>query len=108
MKRVVDEMHAEELTIAYGMTETSPASTITRRTDDLDRRTSTVGTVLPHVEVKIVDAATDATVPLGTPGELCSRGYLVMAGYWEDAAATKSVVDDGGWMHTGGPGRHGR
>ena len=101
MKRVVNEMHAEEMTIAYGMTETSPASTMTRRTDDLDRRTSTVGTVLPHVEVKIVDPATGATVPLGTPGELCSRGYLVMAGYWDDAAATKGAVDDGGWMHTG-------
>jgi fatty-acyl-CoA synthase len=101
MKRVVTEMHAEEMTIAYGMTETSPASTMTRRTDDLDRRTSTVGTVLPHVEVKIVDPATGATVPTGTPGELCSRGYLVMAGYWEDADATKAAVDDGGWMHTG-------
>jgi fatty-acyl-CoA synthase len=101
MKRVVTEMHADEMTIAYGMTETSPAATMTRRTDDLDRRTSTVGTVLPHVEVKIVDPATGATVPTGTPGELCSRGYLVMAGYWEDVDATKAAVDDGGWMHTG-------
>jgi fatty-acyl-CoA synthase len=101
MKRVVSEMHAEEMTIAYGMTETSPVSTMTRRADDLDRRTSTVGTVLPHVEVKIVDPVTSATVPLGTPGELCSRGYLVMAGYWEDADATGAAVDDGGWMHTG-------
>ncbi|MDP9332866.1 MAG: AMP-binding protein [Actinomycetota bacterium] len=101
MKRVVSEMHAEEMTIAYGMTETSPVSTMTRRADDLDRRTSTVGTVLPHVEVKIVDPATSATVPPGTPGELCSRGYLVMAGYWEDVDATKAAVDDGGWMHTG-------
>ncbi len=101
MKRVVNEMHADEMTIAYGMTETSPASTMTQRTDDLDRRTSTVGTVLPHVEVKIVDPATGATVPTGTPGELCSRGYHVMAGYWEDAEATKGAVDDGGWMHTG-------
>ncbi len=101
MKRVVSEMHAEEMTIAYGMTETSPVSTMTRRADDLDRRTSTVGTVLPHVEVKIVDPATGAKVPLGTPGELCSRGYLVMAGYWEDVDATKAAVDDGGWMHTG-------
>jgi fatty-acyl-CoA synthase len=101
MKRVVAEMHADEMTIAYGMTETSPASTMTRRTDDLDRRTSTVGTVLPHVEVKIVDPATGATVPTGTPGELCSRGYLVMAGYWEDVAATNAAIDDGRWMHTG-------
>ena len=101
MKRVVNEMHAAEMTIAYGMTETSPVSTMTRRTDDLDRRTSTVGTALPHVEVKIVDPATGATVSTGTPGELCTRGYLVMAGYWEDADATNAAVDDGGWMHTG-------
>jgi fatty-acyl-CoA synthase len=101
MKRVVSEMHAEEITIAYGMTETAPASTMTRRADDLDRRTSTVGTVLPHVEVKIVDPATGATVPNGTPGELCSRGYLVMAGYWDAPDATKAAIDDGGWMHTG-------
>jgi fatty-acyl-CoA synthase len=101
MKRVVGEMHAEEMTIAYGMTETSPASTMTRRSDDLDRRTSTVGTPLPHVEVKIVDPATGATVPCGAPGELCTRGYLVMAGYWEDPEATRSAVDAAGWMHTG-------
>src|SRR5437868_14331825 len=74
MKRVVNEMHAQEITIAYGMTETSPASTMTRRSDDLDRRTSTVGPVLPNVEVKIVDPPTRATVPTRTPGELCSRG----------------------------------
>lgn len=101
MKRVVADMHAEEMTIAYGMTETSPASTMTRRTDDLDRRTSTVGTALPHVELKIVDPPTGATVPTGAPGELCTRGYLVMAGYWEDADATRAAVDDRGWMHTG-------
>ena len=101
MKRVVNEMHADEMTIAYGMTETSPVSTMTRRSDDLDRRTSTVGTVLANVEVKIVDPATGATVPTGTPGELCSRGYLVMAGYWDDTEATKAAVDSGGWMHTG-------
>jgi len=101
MKRVVNEMHAEEMTIAYGMTETSPVSTMTRRTDDLDRRTSTVGTVLPNVEVKIVDPVTGGTVPTGTPGEVCSRGYLVMAGYWNDTEATASAVDAGRWMHTG-------
>jgi fatty-acyl-CoA synthase len=101
MKRVVNEMHAEEMTIAYGMTETSPGSTMTRRTDDLVRRTSTVGTVLPHVEVKVVDPATGATVPTGQPGELCSRGYLVMRGYWDDPAATADSIDAGGWMHTG-------
>jgi fatty-acyl-CoA synthase len=101
MKRVVNEMHAEEMTIAYGMTETSPASTMTRRTDDLGRRTSTVGTVLPHVEVKVVDPATGVTVPTGSPGELCSRGYLVMRGYWEDPDSTGAAVDKAGWMHTG-------
>ncbi|HZN14569.1 MAG TPA: AMP-binding protein [Acidimicrobiales bacterium] len=101
MKRVVDEMHAAEMTIAYGMTETSPVSTMTRRDDDLERRTATVGTVLPNVEVKIVDPATGATVGAGAPGELCSRGYLVMRGYWNDAAATAEAVDDAGWMHTG-------
>src|SRR5438552_10005421 len=101
MKRVVNEMHAEEITIAYGMTETSPASTMTRRSDDLDRRTSTVGTVLPHVEVKIVDPATGATAQTRTPGELCSRGYLVMRGYWENPSATAEAVDEAGWLHTG-------
>jgi fatty-acyl-CoA synthase len=101
MKRVVSEMHAEEMTIAYGMTETAPASTMTRRSDDLDRRTSTVGTALPHVEIKIVDPPTGRTVPCGTPGELCARGYLVMAGYWEDAEATDNAIDAAGWMHTG-------
>ena len=101
MKRVVNEMHAEEITIAYGMTETSPVSTMTRRSDDLDRRTSTVGTVFPHVEMKIVDPETGATVPVGTPGEVCSRGYLVMKGYWQDPEATRAAVDENGWMHTG-------
>ena len=100
MKRVVNEMHCAEVTIAYGMTETSPASTMTRRSDDLDRRTSTVGTVLPHVEVKVVDPATGATVPTRTPGELCSRGYLVMRGYWENPSASAEAVDEAGWMHT--------
>jgi len=101
MKRVVNEMHAEEITIAYGMTETSPVSTMTRRSDDLDRRTSTVGTVFPHVEMKVVDPETGSTVPVGTPGEVCSRGYLVMKGYWQDQEATKAAVDENGWMHTG-------
>jgi fatty-acyl-CoA synthase len=101
MKRVVNEMHAQEITIAYGMTETSPVSTMTRRSDDLDRRTSTVGTVLPNVEVKIVDPTTGATVPTRTPGELCSRGYLVMRGYWENPSATAEAADEAGWMHTG-------
>ena len=101
MKRVVNEMHAEEITIAYGMTETSPVSTMTRRSDDLDRRTSTVGTVFPHVEMKVVDPETGSIVPVGTPGEVCSRGYLVMKGYWKDPDATRAAVDENGWMHTG-------
>jgi fatty-acyl-CoA synthase len=101
MKRVVDEMHMAEVTIAYGMTETSPVSTMTRREDDLDRRTSTVGTVMPHVEVKIVDPATGLEVPRGNAGELCTRGYSVMLGYWEDAEKTAEAIDVAGWMHTG-------
>jgi fatty-acyl-CoA synthase len=101
MKRVVDEMHCDEMTIAYGMTETSPVSTATRRTDDLDTRCSTVGTALPNVEVKIVDPETGETAAIGERGELCSKGYLVMPGYWEDEVATKGAIDDEGWMHTG-------
>jgi fatty-acyl-CoA synthase len=101
MKRVVNEMHAEEMTIAYGMTELSPGATMTRRSDDLHRRTSTVGTVLPHVEVKVIDPVTGSTVPAGSPGEICSRGYHVMKGYWQDPEATRAAVDDSGWMHTG-------
>lgn len=101
MKRVVSEMHAQEMTIAYGMTETSPVATMTRRSDDLARRTSTVGTAFPHVEVKVVDPSSGATVPVGLPGEICSRGYLVMKGYWDDLDATRDAVDENGWMHTG-------
>jgi fatty-acyl-CoA synthase len=101
MKRVVNEMHADEITIAYGMTETSPVSTMTRRSDDLDRRTSTVGTVFPHVEMKVVDPESGRTVPTGTAGEVCSKGYLVMKGYWRDPEATRAAVDENGWMHTG-------
>jgi len=101
MKRVVDEMHASEITIAYGMTETSPVSTMTRRDDDLDRRTSTVGRALPNVEVKIVDPETGHTIAQGERGELCSRGYLVMPGYWNEPEATARAVDADGWMHTG-------
>ncbi|HZU71521.1 MAG TPA: AMP-binding protein [Acidimicrobiales bacterium] len=101
MKRVVSDMHAAEMTIAYGMTETSPVSVMTRRADDLDRRTSTVGTVLPHVEVKIVEPATGRIAEPGAPGELCSRGYIVMKGYWNDPDATSSAIDEAGWMHTG-------
>ncbi|MEV0124698.1 AMP-binding protein [Streptomyces sp. NPDC050703] len=101
MKRVVAEMHMEEVSICYGMTETSPVSTQTRRDDDLERRTGTVGRVLPHIEVKIVDPATGTTLPRGASGELCTRGYSVMLGYWDEPERTAEVIDAGRWMHTG-------
>jgi fatty-acyl-CoA synthase len=101
MKRVVSEMHMEEVTIAYGMTETSPVSTQTRRDDDLERRVSTVGTVHPHVEVKVVDPEFGLTLACGESGELCTRGYSVMLGYWEEPEKTADVLDRAGWMHTG-------
>ena len=101
MRRVVDEMGMEEVTICYGMTETSPVSTQTGADDDLERRTSTVGRVHPHVEVKVVDPVTGATVPRGGTGEFCTRGYSVMKGYWNDPEKTAGVLDDDGWMHTG-------
>jgi fatty-acyl-CoA synthase len=101
MKRVVSEMHMAEVTIAYGMTETSPVSTQTRRDDDLERRVSTVGSVHPHVEVKVVDPDSGLVLPRGVPGELCTRGYSVMLGYWEEPEKTAEVLDRAGWMHTG-------
>ncbi len=100
MKRVVDEMHMTEVAICYGMTETSPVSTQTRSDDPLDRRVSTVGRVMPHLEVKIVDPTTDLPVPRGATGELCTRGYSVMRGYWEEPDKTADVLVHG-WMHTG-------
>jgi fatty-acyl-CoA synthase len=101
MKRVVSEMGMTEVTICYGMTETSPVSTQTGADDDLDRRTSTVGRVHPHLEVKVVDPATGLTVPRGTPGEFCTRGYSVMLGYWDEPEKTAEVIDAARWMHTG-------
>ena len=101
MKRVVAEMGMEEVTICYGMTETSPVSTQTDVSDDLERRTATVGRVHPHLEVKIVDPASGLTVPRGTPGEFCTRGYSVMLGYWNDPEQTGHVLDKARWMHTG-------
>ena len=101
MKRANDDMHMHEVTIAYGMTETSPVSFQTRRDDDLHHRTTTVGRVLPHTEAKIVDPETGATVPRGVAGEFCARGYLVMRGYWENPGATTEAIDAGGWMHSG-------
>src|SRR5215472_11693980 len=100
MKRAVDQMHLSEITIAYGMTETSPVSFQSSTDDPLDRRVSTVGRIQPHVEVKIVDAA-GRTVPRGTPGELWTRGYSVMLGYWDEPEKTAEVLDAKGWMHTG-------
>ncbi|MFB6722057.1 AMP-binding protein [Kribbella sp. NPDC056345] len=101
MKRCVADMHMAEVAICYGMTETSPVSTQTRRDDDLDRRTSTVGRVMPHVEVKLVDPATGRVVERGEPGELCTRGYSVMLGYWDEPEKTAEAIDQARWMHTG-------
>jgi len=100
MRRVVDEMHASEMTIAYGMTETSPVSTLTRIDDPIAIRTSTVGSALPHTEIKIADPTTLAPVGRGEQGEICTRGYLVMAGYWDDDEATREAIVHG-WMRTG-------
>jgi len=101
MKQVMSQMSMREVSICYGMTETSPVSTQTRVDDSLDRRVSTVGRVGPHLEVKVVDPATGATVPRGTPGELCTRGYSVMLGYWEQPDKTAEAIDAARWMHTG-------
>ncbi|MCA1218205.1 AMP-binding protein [Streptomyces sp. 8L] len=101
MKRVVAEMNMTEVSICYGMTETSPVSAQTRREDDLERRTGTVGRALPHIEVKVIDPASGVTLPRGEPGELCTRGYSVMLGYWDEPGRTDEVIDAGRWMHTG-------
>jgi fatty-acyl-CoA synthase len=101
MRKVVSEMHMEEVSICYGMTETSPVSTQTSPDDELERRVGTVGRVHPHVEVKIVDPATGRTLARGEPGELCTRGYSVMLGYWEDPERTSEAIDAARWMHTG-------
>ncbi len=101
MKRVVGEMHMSEVAISYGMTETSPVSTMTRMDDDLARRTGTVGRVMPHLEVKVVDPMNGRIVPRGEPGELCTRGYSVMLGYWNEPDKTAEAIDGARWMHTG-------
>jgi fatty-acyl-CoA synthase len=100
MRRCMAQMHLNEITIAYGMTETSPVSTQTTTDDPVERRTSTVGRVHPHVEVKIVDAE-GRIVPNGTAGELCTRGYSVMRGYWDEDERTAQAIDAARWMHTG-------
>jgi fatty-acyl-CoA synthase len=94
-------MHMPEVTIGYGMTETSPVSAQTSRHEPLERRVSTVGQVHPHVEIKVVDPETGATLHRGQRGEYCARGYLVMRGYWDDEAATSKAIDAAGWMHSG-------
>ncbi len=101
MKRVVSEMNMTEVTICYGMTETSPVSAQTTPDDDMERRVSTVGRVHPHVEVKIVDPETGRVLPRGIPGEMCTRGYSVMLGYWNEPEKTAEVIDAARWMHTG-------
>ncbi|MBE8523229.1 AMP-binding protein [Amycolatopsis sp. H6(2020)] len=101
MKQVIDRMGMVEVSICYGMTETSPVSTQTRSDDSIERRVSTVGRVGPHLEVKVVDPETGLTVPRGEPGELCTRGYSVMLGYWEQPDKTAEAIDAARWMHTG-------
>jgi fatty-acyl-CoA synthase len=101
MKRVRTDMHMDEVTIAYGMTETSPVSTQTVRDAPLEKRVATVGTIHPHVEIKVVDPESGLTVDRGQTGELCTRGYSVMLGYWDDDEATAGAIDAAGWMHTG-------
>ncbi len=101
MKQVVSRMHMAEVTICYGMTETSPVSAQTEADDSLEQRVSTVGRVHPHVEVKVIDPQAGDTLPRGEPGELCTRGYSVMRGYWNDPERTAEAIDAEGWMHTG-------
>ncbi|RBP64186.1 fatty-acyl-CoA synthase [Brevibacterium sanguinis] len=101
MRRVIDDMHMDEVAICYGMTETSPVSTMTRVDDSLEARTQTVGRVMPHLEVKIVDPVTGQTVPRGQKGEFCTRGYSVMLGYWNEPDKTAESIDAARWMHSG-------
>ncbi|MFE3983197.1 AMP-binding protein [Nocardia tengchongensis] len=101
MKQVIERMGMREVSICYGMTETSPVSTQTRRDDSLVQRTATVGRAGPHLEIKIVDPVTGVTVPIGQAGELCTRGYSVMLGYWGQPEKTAEAIDAARWMHTG-------
>ncbi|MHC5109963.1 MAG: AMP-binding protein [Planctomycetota bacterium] len=101
MRRVVDRMHMKEILIAYGQTEASPVTTLTRPDDPLERRVSTVGTVMPQQELKIIDVTTGATLPLNVQGEVCTRGYNVMRGYDHDGQATADAIDEAGWLHSG-------
>jgi fatty-acyl-CoA synthase len=101
MKRVSSDMGIDEMAIAFGMTETSPVTTQVRRDDTLENRCGTVGQVMPHAEIKIVDPLSGRTVPRGEPGEFLARGYMVMRGYWNDPERTADAIDIGRWMHTG-------
>ena len=101
MKSCVDRMHMTDVTICYGMTETSPVSTQTLPDDSLHHRTATVGRAHPHVEIRVADPTTGETLPRGETGEFCTRGYSVMTGYWNDAERTAEAIDADGWMHTG-------
>lgn len=101
MKKVNTLMHMPEVTICYGMTETSPVSTQSSTDDPVDKRVATVGRIHPHVEIKIIDPLSGATLPRGTPGELCTRGYSVMLGYWNNPEGTAAAIDASRWMHTG-------
>jgi fatty-acyl-CoA synthase len=101
MKKVQSKMNMKEVTICYGMTETSPVSTQSSSDDPLDKRVSTVGRIHPHVEIKIVDPESGLVVPRGASGELCTRGYCVMLGYWNNEEATREAIDSARWMHTG-------
>jgi fatty-acyl-CoA synthase len=101
MKQVCEKMNMRDITICYGMTETSPVSTQTRMDDPVEKRVSTVGRIHPHAEIRIVDPATGAVVSRGESGELCTRGYCVMLGYWNDESATAKSIDGARWMHTG-------
>jgi fatty-acyl-CoA synthase len=101
MKRVSSEMGVREMSIAFGMTETSPVSTFVRRDDALDNRCGTVGQAMPHAEIKVIDPSNGRIQPRGEPGEFCARGYLVMRGYWNDRERTDEAIDSGRWMHTG-------
>ncbi len=101
MQRCVEEMGMSAVSIAYGMTETSPVSCQTRSDDDFERRTATIGRVHPHVEIKVVDPVSGETLERGDTGEYCTRGYSVMLGYWQDEEKTRATIDEDGWMHTG-------
>ena len=101
MRRVVEEMHCPQLTIVYGLTESSPGMTQTRTGDSLQLRVTTVGRALPHTEVRIVNPKTGAVLPRGVVGEICTRGYLVMKGYYNDPKSTAEAIEPEGWLHSG-------